>query len=556
MQTRIPAPYRLALLACAWLAAFVPAPGGDEAAGAAIRWEISLQSTVAWPPLAAPAAEAPAGKQAGRDEGGGGSTAVADPAMITERTLQASLYGRLQRIADGIVWFAPALGGGDPVPIPLERILSLRNASSPERESGTEVEAPAPGNGTGDSAAEDASLQRLVTLRGGSSVPGRLLRVSEQGLVLAFGDSGGLTMPLDQILSITPLQSNGRGLGKLPPADGRHVARLTTGEIVTGNIAPVTGESDRLTISSPILSGEFPLSLIESMLFPAGPDPADPAAPSSEAEPGQAGRVAVVSFAGGASLLSPRIALSDGMLELEIWEGQPFRLPLGSAESISFPTRGGMRANGPLFLWGQHADLDDEFEKVQAALRDAVQGREVIVMKGDEDSSDFTAALGRSSAFVWGEWENLDEAGFADALSAEKGRPLGDQLQSYVRAGGIAIFLGMSAGTVEFFARLGLGEVTPAGSIGDGSELELTGPGETLAPYMKGGVKATNSTMMYAAPEGGTWTPLLCQPGSPAKAAILGRRIGSGWVFLMGMDFYETDANVTRLLVELTQFRR
>ena len=535
----------------------------EDFSDAPVLWEISIQSTVDWPPMAAPAPkESKTSKRPGGAKDKKRSAEPSAPVLITTRTLQASLTGQLLGIEGDSVQFAPALVGGDPIALPLKEIRSVRKASPLQRDtkgSGSGI-AERSGEETGETSTEELSAadatkagQRLITFRAGSSVPGRLLHVTDRGLVLAFGDTGELTVPLPEILSITPLQSDGKGFGQLPSPDGRHVARLTTGEVITGNIAPIKGDQDRLTISSPILSGEFPLALIESLLFPIDPDSSEAETPTADEG---TGRVVVVTFAGGASLTSPQISLDDGTLELEIWQGTPFRIPLKSAESIIFLDKGGLRPNGPILLWGKHTDQGDEFEKLQTALEGSVRGRELIVMAGDEDSADFSAALRRSSAFIWGEWENFDQEAFAAELSGEKGQPLDEQLRDFVQTGGIAIFTGLSGGMSEHFAKLGLGEMQSDGSIGDGSDLELTGVGESLAPFMDGGIKATNSTMMYSAPEGGDWSPLLTQPEKPEYAAIMGRRIGSGWVFLMGMDFYETDENITRLLVELLQFRR
>ena len=312
-------------------------------------WEISIQTTVNWPPIASPHTKKSKGAGAEGDadaEDTGKKFAAAT--MITERTLQASLSGQLLTITGNTVEFAPTLGGGKPVPIPLESISSLRRAAPANQESGNPEAAPAKAIHK-PTATKSGSTERLVTFRAGSSVPGRLLRVTEQGLVLAFGESGELTVPLAEILSITPLHSDGNKFGKLPLPEGRHVARLTTGEIITGNIAPVSSERDRLTISSPILTGEFPLPLIESLLFPV--DTESPA-PHPNASSQNAGRVFFVNFGNGASLTSPKIALSNGMLELEIWEGAPFRIPLASAESISCLHKSGIRPNGPILLWG------------------------------------------------------------------------------------------------------------------------------------------------------------------------------------------------------------
>ncbi|MDA0811124.1 MAG: hypothetical protein O3C21_01860 [Verrucomicrobia bacterium] len=467
--------------------------------------------------------------------------------MITERTLQASLVGHLLSITDGKIQFQPVLGNGAaPVSYSQDTIQSLRRIHHPEADADT----PKPAS----SEKRTDSDKRLVTFRSGSSIPGRLLRVSTAGLVLAFGESNELTIPLKEILSINPLQSDGKRLEALPSADGRHVARLTTGEVITGNIAPVTTDRDRLTISSPILSGEFPLKLIESMLFPTDSDPNAARVENGSTE--TRGREILIHFSSGASLASPTIRLMEGMVELEIWEGTPFRTSLSSVESITF-IDSGTRPNGPIFLWGQHSDKADEFEKLKTTLKGANLSRELIIMDGEKGiGDDFSAALRRSSAFVWAEWEKLDMAAFESSIAGGADQPVGEQLQTYVQNGGIAVFLGLSGTTAEQFARLGLGRIESSGSIGDGSPLELIGVGELLAPFTDGNIKAANSTMMYKVPEGGPWNPLLAKPGSHETAAIAGRPIGSGWVFLMGMDFYETNENVARILTELLRFRR
>lgn len=534
------------------LAILSSAASGDDAVDQSAKpiWEITIQSTVEWPPLAAPAKPSPKAKKEKKPK----TEADAPVEMITERTILASLSGELRSIAGNTVEFVPRLGDKTPSSLSLESVLTLRKTRAVQKQDEDAEKRNGNGNNQGSLKPEDDTL-RLVTFRSGSCVPGRLKRISTAGLVLAFGDTGELTVPLNEILSITPLSSKGTKFNELPPAKGRHVARLTTGEVITGNIAPVKHESDRLTITSPILSGEFPLNLIESILFPVLPPIPLDETPANEDE--DAGRVVIVSFTGGATLTSPQISLSNGILELEIWKGTPFRIPLNSAENISFVDQSGIRPNGPIFVWGQHSDQADEFTKLQKTLEDAAIARELIVFDGNEGTGDnFNAALRRSTSFIWAEWENFDEAAFTASLSGDAGLPLDEQLQAYVRAGGIAIFLGMTGGTIERFSQLGLGEIKSSGSIGDGSDLELAGIGETLASVTDGEIKASNSTMMYPVPDGSDWSPLLVQPGNPENAAIIGRRMGSGWVFLMGMDFYETNDNITRILIELTQFRR
>ena len=514
------------------------------------QWELSVRTEVEWPALpkakSAPIKPAEKGsKEKNDDEELEGKEEENGVELVTERTMQAILTGELRGISGGLITFIPVLTDRE-VSVPVANVSSIRKLH--------ETVKPKDGEEPGQSE-PDASVAslRMVTFRSGSSLPGRLIRASEDELVLSFGQAGELSVPLAEIASITPLTSRGAGAGNLPKPEGRHVAKLTTGEVITGNIAPVKGESDRLTISSPILSGEFPLILVESLLFPERHQPIPEV---NETDSNEVKRVAMVGFQGGASLASPTIQLEDERVQLEVWKGVPFEISADLVQSIVFLNQRGTRPNGPILLWGWMADSDDEFEKTRKAMDKAVIGRELIVLEGDEDKADFDATLQRSSTLVIGEWESFNEAEFDRHLAGEGGLPLGEQLQTFVSRGGIAIFLGISGSNAKRIGQLGLGEITSSGSVGDGSDLELTGPGEGFASVLPEKIQTTNSTARYTVPDGSDWIPFVRAATDASAVPVVGRRIGSGWVFLMGCDFYETNEAMTRILIELARYRR
>jgi hypothetical protein len=544
-----------------------PAPSAEEPPA---FWEVSISRKVDWPPLAKPVKrkkkreeeeeavkEVATGKEREESE-----EELAEPEVITERIVQATVVGTLLGVSSETVVLKPVFGSEELVSISIDRVSSIRKArpnqpkNEPAKEEDEKLGKPEKKKNPAAKPEPDDGMRNVSFWRG-SSLPARLLRVSPGAIVFSFGDdkAGELAVPFEEIRSITPLSidpKSARKLESLPSPTGRHVARLKTGEVITGNIAPVEGESDRLKINSPILSGDFPLALVESIFFP-NPEVVS----GSITEPsGQIRRVVRVTFSGGSSLTSDTITLHNGVLELELWKGSPLRVPLESAENISFVEVGGIRPTGPILLWGAHSDLSDEFAKSQTTLEQAVVGRELEVLDGSEHGAEFERALRRSSTLVWAEWENFDGGTFDDQLAGQGMRALDEQLQEFVRSGGIIVMLGISNGNAGEFQRLGLGEITCKNSFSDGSVLELTGPGEAFTTVVEGDVQATNSTLMYLATEENGWTPFLSNPGSPEEAAVIGRNIGSGWVFLMGMDFYETNENVTRILLELTSYHR
>ena len=509
---------------------------GQTAAEITAQWELTTSTTMKWPQ-----------GQDGPNE---------KDTTTTAQTLQSNLIGDLVAIGHKSVAFQPLLGDpASPTALPLDRVSSLRKISPetppPSGESSNEELSK------DSDASESNETTRIVNFRRGSNLPARLIRLSPDGLVLALGKESGighLTVPLGEIRSIVPSHKKADSAGRLPSANGRHVARLKTGEVIIGNISPLHGERDRLKITSPILTGEFPLSLVDEWHFPDEPSSTKLTGEEEENEPLR--RVAIVSFGDRISLTSESITLSNGVLSLELWEGAPLQVPLTEIESIHFVNRGGIRPSGPVLLWGAHADLGDEFKKTKAALQGDTR-RELIVLEGsDTDDPAFEAALQRSSTLVWAEWERFEGDKFTAALDGKTMRPLAEQLQTFVEAGGIFVLLGLSAENARHFGKLGFGEVISPGSFSDGATLKLTGPGEAFATVIEGDVEATNSTMRYTFEGGGAWTPFLVDPDNATHAALAGRRAGNGWLFLLGMDLFEQNEAIVKILHELTNYRR
>ena len=77
-------------------------------------------------------------------------------------------------------------------------------------------------------------------------------------------------MPVNEILRIERDQPIGN-VDKLvlPDSPRRHIAALSTGEVLAGQLLPSVDSEKWLRISSPILSAEVPLSVLDVLLFPA-----------------------------------------------------------------------------------------------------------------------------------------------------------------------------------------------------------------------------------------------------------------------------------------------
>ena len=339
----------------------------------------------------AEAREEPAG-DVPADEGGGaasgeakGSKGESPPPDSGKMVMTVAMAGAVVALDGQHLKFRPSLQPGRELMIPLKQVTSLSRRS------------------VGDDTApkHPRELEYRVVLRDGSEVPGQLSKISGKALTVALAGSGArIDLPLSEITRVERARSKEEGEEKstLPEQPTRHVALLSSGEIVVGTLLPSRDSDAWLRISSPILTAECPLSMLELLTFPdpdavAGEaeveveetDPPDPKGNNGEppkAEPGEdIGRKEkggtedvrepeetkptlrhLISLTPSGMLWARELQIRDGNMLVSALGKSGFSVPLSRVESVSFGHEG-MPATAPVLVWGGFADKDDEFKK-------------------------------------------------------------------------------------------------------------------------------------------------------------------------------------------------
>ena len=108
-------------------------------------------------------------------------------------------------------------------------------------------------------------------LSDGSEIIGEPSRLDQEALILSIKNTELiLPLPIDEIIRIDRelVSEDGRDYS-FPEFSKSHIAFLSTGEIISGQLLPSLDSDRWLRLSSPILSSEIPLSLVDSLIFPS-----------------------------------------------------------------------------------------------------------------------------------------------------------------------------------------------------------------------------------------------------------------------------------------------
>ena len=507
-------------------------------------------------------AEVPKGREAVSEEEE--SRAAGGDHEGDKLSITVAMAGEILALRNDHLVFRPALQPDQQLKLPLRKISSLSRH--------------APGQKTRDE--EEDALEFRVSLRDGSEIPGKLVKLTDDVIVVALAGSGTeLSLPLAAITRVErnePISEGAKGI--LPEVPGRHVASLSTGEIVAGQLLP-SRDSDRwLRISSPILTVEAPLSLIDLLVFP---DPeavvvdveellaADievendgnngappPAAAVVDADPGELDEPEtvvrhLVSLAPAGMLWAKKIEVDGTDLLLSALGKERVVVPLDRVESLSFGHEG-LPASAPVLVWGGYSDEDDEYRKTIDAIDDRIPARKLIRNRSRVPDRDFLRHLRRARVLLIPEMEAFKKSALKDAMEKDgRGCPSwGEAFRDFLRRGGNIVFLSPTGEALSFFNECGLG---PLRSGGSGTGWEFTDEGRKLGAKVDGVVENVNSTHYYrkAAP----WDIWGAAKGGGTGAVVMGRRMERGWVMVYGADFYTTTSDSTETLVRLIEYR-
>ncbi len=369
----------------------------------------------------------------------------------------------------------------------------------------------------------------VVELRDGTRLVGKSLRFENGSMLLDLREGGRLAIPLHR------LQLYRRPQSPLPEeaSTNKNSVVIDNGDVLVGDIS-VTPDGSlaikgtvNVTVAHRQVAGIYPP--------PSAAPQAEDANDAAASDPAGKG-VSVVALTYGAVLAGSDLAVARGELSLTLPIGRRITVPLRSvlrmepAQSAAAISGTGLRN---VLAWGPWSDRDQEFPWTVSALKDKLPAG----WKVHEDFStsfdrDFQRRLATCRTLLIPELENWGSDPRAELAKALK--PLAER---FLRAGGNIVICGAAEGPLAFLKEAGILDATKSGQSNTDA-VNFTAPGKKLSAKVGNSFTVCNSTYFYRlAGKGESWAE------GAQGSAILARRVGRGYVILMGMDYYtRTDA--------------
>jgi len=421
--------------------------------------------------------------------------------------------GQVAGIADGVLLFRPAVAPGSTVKISLGQVGRLVFGESKK------VEAPTEGD--------------MLELRDGSLLYGKLLGFTKAGLTFDIEQSGTFEFPRSAAVLLRRL---GRRQVKVAPTDGRDVVMTEQGDMLVGRIVPRGG--DLLGIRGKAVEATIPLASVAAIGFGS---PADDT-PSTGGKP----LTATLATRSGTQLAGRDLRLEEGRLSISLSGGARVKVPLDRVLELTISGESTVVARR-ILVWGRFADRNEELRRTLDILKEHYGGRAPIT---EDFSQQFDAAFRKkllgSRALLVPEMEQWDSS--AAAQLASKLKPM---VEAFLRRGGNVVFLGLRQRECDFLRQLELLDVSQSGS-GDHMDVPFTGAGGRIAKGIGKSFRTTNGTYYYRV---GTKFKAEAWATGGSGSPIVGRRIGRGWVILMGMDYYKHSPETAKLLINAIEYR-
>ena len=496
------------------------------------------------------------------NDGSKGGTAQKD-SINGSVSVELSMSGKVLSLDEDYLMFGPALNPENKIKIPINKITSLSRQSARNK---------------GDQEDSEGDIFRVM-LRDGSEVLGDPLQFNGESLIVTLsGTQTKIPLPVDEIIRIERDQPVGN-VDKLllPDSPKRHIAALSTGEVLAGQLLPSVDSEKWLRISSPFLSAEVPLSVLDLLLFP------DPDSVIADVEIELADEIKVVEDGNNGTpdirndrlqeeedfvveerpvirnlvTLSPsgmiwadKLKLRGSDLVLSALGVDELLVPMSRVESLSFGHEG-LPVSAPVLVWGGYTDEDDEYIKTIAAISGRIPSRKIIQNKSKVPDPQFMRSLRRSRVLLVPEMEGFKRALMKVAMEQEgQGCPTWNlALRGFLKRGGNIIFLSPTGEGLSFMNECGLGPIR-SGPAGRG--WEITEEGRKLGINFEGMIKNVNASHYYR--KSAPWEAWGAAQGAADGAILLGRRIDRGWVMVFGSDFYQSNDTIKEVLFRLIQF--
>jgi len=425
------------------------------------------------------------------------------------------IRGTIQQVDAGSLVLRPTIAPDAVIRVSLERINTLVFGAP---------------RGSAASSAPD-----VLRLRDGTELRGVLTALTDTGLTFDAEHIGPLTFKADSVDQVL------RGKTKPANAAGRpdcHVLATTGGNIMVGAVKP-EGEG-LISIAGPAVSAQIPLSAIASLTFPEPKPAATQPAPKKEV-------TASVLLATGVMLTGTAPGLKAGRIAVTLAGGQRVSVPTERVAEVSFSVTGGSLVRRSILVWGGHSDRNDEHRKTMELVKaEFARGWQIAENFDRTITPEFRRALSRAGVLLITEME-----GWGGGDGRDLGRALKPVADAFLRRGGNVILLGPTSTQVTFMREAGLMDVSATTNSSGGSH-PFTTAGRQIGKGVGKAFTATNSTQFYRS---GTTLRSEAWADTDASAPILGRRVGRGYVILMGMDYYEHNETTKKLLVNAITYR-
>ncbi len=404
---------------------------------------------------------------------------------------------------------------------------------------------------------------QLLTLRDSSVLYGKFIKLAAESLHFDLEGTGPLAFPRAALDTLVATES--KGAASSAPRDPRqHVVALKSGSVLIGGLEQdATG---LLVVRGGDVHARFRYAAVASITFPRPPPAKVPKWARSgpaldEEEPDEerglprdappAKRLelrAIVSTLRGTRLTGIAPKLEGDRLALTLAGGHRITLPLEQILEVSFTSTGAASLRRVVLVWGAHADRSEELPRTTAILKERLGSGWRLVENSSADlDAGFRRALEGAGVLLIPEMERWGSS----AGKGQLGARLKPMARSFLRRGGNIVILGTTSSQTSFLSQAGLLDVTQSNSS-SGSQVRFTPEGRRIAQGIGDAFQTTNSTMFYAIRPS---LKAVALAGAASNTPIVARRAGQGWIILLGMDYYESNEQTKKLLINAITHR-
>jgi hypothetical protein len=384
--------------------------------------------------------------------------------------------------------------------------------------------------------AKPAQAAEVLRLRDGSVLVGKFARLADKAIEFDLAGTGPVEIPRDAVEALSRPRRDG-GSERGDARQGSHTLCTVAGDTLLGSLEQEPG--GLLAVRSGAIEARVAVGNVRTILFPLA-EGAD--------QPKTAKRLlATLTTREGISMVGQDVRLDGGRFSLTIVGGRRIDVPIERVVQAAFSTEEGIAPRRSVLVWGAFSDRAEEHPRTMNVLKEGLpSGWQVTENFSEKFDDDFRRALRLAGVLVISE---MDEhwGPQAETLALE----LKGLAETFLRRGGTIIILSAMERQHRWLAEADLLDVTVASS-NDGADIPFTEAGRRIAEGVGPSFRTTNSTQFYRL---GTRLKADALAGNETGSPIVLRRVGPGRIFLLGMDYYESNDQTRRILVNAAMSR-